>query len=135
MHITKDNIHKFIYGTIMNCDHYGITGIDYIPEGITSLLCLGNKLTNLPHLPEGLVVLNCYNNQLTELPKLPDNLKTLNCTDNNLTSLPKLPDSLIRLNCHNNNLPYIITTMEEIKKHNKLIKRKEILRILSKICV
>ena len=111
MRITKDNINEFIYRTTMNCDNYGITGIDYIPEGITSLLCLGNKLTNLPHLPEGLVVLNCYNNQLTELPKLPDSLKSLNC--------------------ESNNLPYKIT-IENLKEHNTLIKRKE---ILSKICV
>ena len=131
MRITKENIHKFIYGTIMNCDHYGITGIDYIPEGITSLLCLGNKLTNLPHLPEGLVVLNCYNNQLTELPMLPNSLIYLHCYNNQLTELPKLPDSLTHLDCGFNNLPYKIT-IEKLKEHNKLLKRKN---ILSKICV
>ena len=95
----------------MNCDNKGITKIEFIPEGITSLLCLGNKLTTLPHLPEGLISLNCRNNKLTELPRL--------------------PEGLIYLNCYDNNLPYEIT-IDNIKEHNTLLKRKE---ILSKICV
>tara|TARA_B100000768_G_scaffold172593_1_gene181007 strand:- start:480 stop:824 length:345 start_codon:yes stop_codon:yes gene_type:complete len=107
MRITKDNINEFINKTRMYCNKMDITYIEYIPESITHLYC--------------------YNNKLTELPKLPDGLKSLNCSNNQLTSLPKLPDILKYLKCSNNNLPYPIQTKEEMKKHNKLIKRKEIL--------
>ena len=110
MRITKDNINQFIDGTRMNCPDMGITRIEYIPDGITRLYCRYNRLTELPKLPESLEYLSCYNNQLTELPKLPDSLK--------------------RLYCHNNNLPYEIT-IDNLKQHNTLIKRKQ---ILSKIC-
>ena len=112
MRITKENIHEFIYGTTtMNCYNKGITHIEYIPDNIIFLYCYNNKLTKLPKLPESLEYLHCYNNQLTELPKL--------------------PDSLTHLDCGFNNLPYKIT-IEKLKEHNKLLKRKN---ILSKICV
>ena len=107
MYITKENIHKFINGITMNCNNMGITQIDYIPDNI--------------------IFLYCHNNNLTSLPKLPDRLRYLQCNNNNLTSLPKLPDLLISLLCSNNNLPYPIT-IENLKEHNKLIKRKEILK-------
>ena len=131
MRITKSNINKFIKGTSVDCIDIGITKIDYIPEGITHLYLGSNELTELPNLPDSLTDLYCYNNQLTELPKLPESLTDLYCHNNNLTELPKLPDSLISLYCYNNNLPYPIT-INNIKEHNQLIKRKN---ILSKICV
>ena len=106
MHITKDNIYEFIYGSLMDCSDKGITRLEYIPDGITSLWCENNKLTSIPKLPESLKRLFCSNNQLTELPKLPDSLK--------------------RLDCINNNLPYEVT-IDNLKEHNKLIKRKQIL--------
>ena len=110
MRITKDNINKFIDRTRIRLGSRKITKLDYVPEGIT-------------HLHLG-------NNELTELPKLPESLTHLYCYNNNITSLPKLPDSLKRLYCDNNNLPYPIT-LENLKEHNKLIKRKQ---ILSRIC-
>ena len=131
MRITKYNINEFINGTIMNCsdnDIRGITHIDYIPEGITHLYCNNNELTELPKLPESLECLDCYNNKLTSLPKLPDGLKDLYCWNNKLTELPILPDSLKYLKCYNNNLPYEVTLDNYKEKHNKLIKRKEILK-------
>ncbi len=110
MHITKENIHKFIYGKTMNCDNKDITHIEYIPDGITHLYCRNNKLTSLPKLPNGLISLYCNNNKLTSLPKLPILLRSLYC--------------------HNNNLPYEIT-LKNLKEHNTLLKRKQ---ILSRIC-
>jgi Leucine-rich repeat (LRR) protein len=110
MRITKENIHKFIDGSEMDCSGKGITHIEYIPEGITHLYF--------------------YNNKLTELPKLPESLKYLYCYSNKLTSLPRLPESLRNISSFNNNLPYKVT-IDNIKEHNKLIKRKEILK---KIC-
>ena len=110
MHITKDNINQFIDGSSMDCSNKGITHIEYIPDGIIHLYCHNNKLTELPKLPDGLISLWCENNKLTELPKL--------------------PESLTRLYCYNNNLPYKIK-IENLKEHNTLIKRKQ---ILSKIC-
>ena len=107
MHITKDNIGQFIYGSLMDCSDKGITRLEYIPDGITGLYCYNNKLTELPKLPESLVDLNCYNNKLT--------------------SIPKLPDGLISLWCYENNLPYKVT-IENFKEHNTLLKRKEILK-------
>ena len=89
MHITKDNIYEFIYGTIMDCSNKGITRLEYIPDGITHLWCENNKLT----------------------------------------SIPKLPESLKRLSCEHNNLPYEIT-LDNLKEHNKLIKRKQILKLI-----
>ena len=109
MHITKDNIDKFIKGTRMDCSNKRITHIEYIPDGITSLWCENNQLTELPKLPNGLISLWCYNNQLTELPKL--------------------PDGLISLDCGGNQLPYIVT-IENLKEHNTLIKRKQILKLI-----
>ena len=106
MRITKDNINQFVKGTRMNCPDMGITRIEYIPDGITRLYCRYNRLTELPKLPESLEYLSCNNNRLTELPKL--------------------PDSLYYLTCQYNNLPYEIT-IDNIKEHNKLIKRKLIL--------
>ena len=111
MWITKENINEFIEGSSMDCPSKGITHIEYIPDGITRL--------------------DCWNNKLTELPKLPNSLIGLYCGDNKLTELPKLPDGLIRLYCVDNNLPYKVT-LNNLKEHNKLIKRKE---ILSRICV
>tara|TARA_B100001094_G_C18164900_1_gene791450 strand:- start:1530 stop:1865 length:336 start_codon:yes stop_codon:yes gene_type:complete len=111
MHITKKNIHKFINGITMNCNNMGITHIDYIPDNIIFLYCTDNNLTSLPNLPDRLRYLYCKNNQLTELPKL--------------------PDLLISLSCYGNDLPYEVT-LDNLKEHNKLIKRKEILK---KICV
>ena len=107
MRITKENIHEFIDGTKMYCYNMDITYIEYIPDNI--------------------IFLYCDNNKLTELPKLPDSLINLDCSNNNLTSLPKLPESLGHLYCYNNNLPYKIT-LKNLKEHNKLIKRKEILK-------
>ncbi len=130
MRITKENIHEFIDGTTMNCYDKEITHIEYIPDHITHLYLGSNELTELPNLPDSLTDLYCYNNQLTELPKLPESLTDLYCHNNNLTELPKLPDSLISLYCYNNNLPYKVT-INNIKEHNKLLKRKQ---ILSKIC-
>tara|TARA_B100000768_G_C11126315_1_gene309743 strand:+ start:314 stop:649 length:336 start_codon:yes stop_codon:yes gene_type:complete len=111
MRITKDNINKFIDGITMNCNNMGITHIDYIPDNIIDLGCSYNNLTSLPNLPDRLRYLYCQNNQLTELPKL--------------------PDLLISLSCYGNDLPYPIT-LENLKEHNKLIKRKQ---ILSRICL
>ena len=131
MYITKENIDKFIEGTEMNCRNKSIiTHIEFIPEGITHLYCYNNELTSLPKLPESLTHLYCGDNILTELPKLPNSLIGLYCSNNKLKSLPKLPESLIKLNCQYNNLTYPIT-IDNIKEHNTLIKRKQ---ILSKIC-
>ena len=124
MIITKDNINKFIEGTRMNCPDMGITHIEYIPDGITRLDCNNNQLTELPKLPESLTRLFCYVNNLTELPKLPDGLIHLDCENNELTSLP---NDLKFFYCHSNNLPYIVT-IKNLKQHNQLIKRKEILK-------
>ena len=110
MRITKDNINEFIGGTSMDCYSMGITKIEFIPEGIKALFCGDNKLTELPKLPESLIHLYCSNNQLT--------------------SLPKIPEHLMYIDCSGNNLPYEIT-IDNVKEHNKLIKRKEILK---KIC-
>ena len=109
MHITKDNINQFIDGSSMDCSNKGITHIEYIPDGITHLYC--------------------RNNQLTELPKLPESLVDLWCEYNKLTELPKLPESLEYLSCGGNQLPYIVT-IENLKEHNTLIKRKQILKLI-----
>ncbi len=89
MRITKDNINQFIYGSLMDCSDKGITRLEYIPDGITSLWCEHNKLTELPKLPESLEYLSCGGNQL----------------------------------------PYIVT-IENLKEHNTLIKRKQILKLI-----
>ena len=107
MQITKDNINEFINGSEMDCSGKGITHIEYIPEGITHLYF--------------------YNNKLTELPKLPESLKSLYCYSNKLTSLPRLPESLRNIASFDNNLPYPIT-IENLKEHNTLLKRKQILK-------
>ena len=131
MRITKDDIGEFINGSLMDCSNKGITHIEYIPDGITSLFCDYNKLTELTKLPESLEYLDCDYNKLTELPKLPESLTSLYCYNNKLTSIPKLPNSLTDLYCYNNNnLPYEIT-LDNLKEHNTLLKRKN---ILSKIC-
>ena len=129
MIITKDNINKFIKGTTIDCSNMDITRLEYIPDGIIHLSCEHNKLTELPKLPEGLVILNCYSNKLTELTKLPESLISLFCYENKLTELPKLPESLKYLYCENNNLPYKVT-IDNIKEHNTLLKRKEILKLI-----
>ena len=64
MHITKKNINEFIDGSSMDCSNKGITRLEYIPDGITSLWCYNNKLTELPKLPESLEYLDCGGNQL-----------------------------------------------------------------------
>ena len=110
MRVTKSNINQFIEGSSMDCSNKGITHIEYIPDGIKRLYCHSNRLTELPKLPESLIGLYCDNNKLTELPKL--------------------PESLEYLTCQYNNLPYKIT-IDNLKQHNKLIKRKQ---ILSRIC-
>ena len=107
MRITKENINKFIEGSSMDCSNTGITHIEYIPDGIKRLYCHSNKLT--------------------ELPKLPESLTDLYCGVNKLTELPKLPNSLTYLDCGNNNLPYKVT-LNNLKEHNKLTKRKQILK-------
>ena len=115
MRITKDNIHKFINTNdwddkdTMDCSCMYITHIDYIPDHIKYL--------------------HCYNNNITSLPKLPDSLIRLNCQNNNITELTKLPDGL-NISCQNNNIPYRVT-INNVREHNKFIKRKN---ILSKIC-
>jgi len=96
-----------------------------------NLYCHTNKLTKLPKLPDVLRYLECDENKLTKLPELTEGLKSLYCGDNQLTSLPKLPESLTHIDCYNNNLPYEVT-LENLKEHNTLLKRKN---ILSKICV
>ena len=111
MRVTKDNINEFIEGTKLYFYNKGITHIEYIPDGITRLFC--------------------HSNRLTELPKLPESLTDLYCSDNKLTELPKLPESLEYLHCQYNNLPYEIT-IGNIKEHNTLLKRKQILK---RICV
>ena len=111
MWITKENINQFIEGSLMDCSNKGITHIEYIPDGIRHLYCDNNKLTELPKLPESLISLDCDYNELTELPKLPDGLKYLYC--------------------YKNNLPYKVT-IDNIKEHNTLLKRKNILK---RICV
>ena len=131
MRITKENIHEFIDETIMNCDNYCVTHIDYIPDHITHLYCHYNKLTSLPKLPESLEHLYCSWNRLTSLPKLPNGLISLYCWHNQLTEISILPEGLKKINFVDNNLPYDIT-IDNFKEHNQLIKRKE---ILSKICV
>ena len=137
MRITKDNIGRFINTNdwddkdIMDCSRMNITHIDYIPDHITHLYCYDNELTELPKLPESLKYLDCFCNKLTELPKLPNGLTSLYCDNNKLTSLPKLPDDLMYLDCSNNNIPYKVS-LGNLKEHNTLIKRKQ---ILSKICV
>ena len=75
-------------------------------------------------------IMNCGNMGVTKIDYIPDNIKYLDCQYNRLTELPKLPESLIGLFCHNNNLPYKVT-LNNLKQHNKLTKRKQ---ILSKIC-
>jgi hypothetical protein len=47
MHITKDNINQFINGTSMDCSDFGITRLEYTPDGITHLYFYNNKLTKL----------------------------------------------------------------------------------------
>jgi len=108
MWITKNNIDRFIDidRKTMDCVGRGITKIEYIPDGITHLFCDRNRLTELPKLPDSLLYLYCYNNKLTELPIL--------------------PESLEYLSCRNNNLPYKVNILN-LKEHNKLIKRKQIL--------
>tara|TARA_B000000475_G_C15951799_1_gene429108 strand:- start:34 stop:405 length:372 start_codon:yes stop_codon:yes gene_type:complete len=123
MRITKDNINKFI-----NKD-------SSVFKNFQKLDCSNMSITHIEFIPEGVEVLFCNRNKLTSLPKLPESLTHLYCSHNKLTSLPLLPDGLKYLNCDNNNLPYDLpykVTLDSIKKHNKLIKRKEILK---KICV
>ncbi len=111
MIIDGSNIMDFIDGTKMYCSNMGITHIEFVPSYLTSI--------------------ECDNNKLTSLPKLPNGLKYLYCGDNQLTSLPKLPEKLIYLDCYNNNLPYIVT-INDIKEHNTLLKRKEIIKKILK---
>jgi hypothetical protein len=77
------------------------------------------------------ITMNCNNMGITHIDYIPESITHLYCYNNKLTSLLKLPYSLKYLKSYNNNLPYKIT-LKNLKEHNKLIKRKE---ILSKICV
>tara|TARA_B100001094_G_C18164900_1_gene791449 strand:- start:1126 stop:1539 length:414 start_codon:yes stop_codon:yes gene_type:complete len=137
MRITKENVDKFINTNdwddkdTMDCSRMYITHIDYIPDHIKYLHCYDNKLISLPKLPDSLIRLYCFCNELTSLPKLPENLLSLYCDNNQLTELPILPENLEHLNCSFNNIPYKVS-LGNIKEHNKLIKRKE---IISNICV
>ena len=136
MRITKDNIDKFINTNdwddkdTMDCSRMYITHIEYIPDHIKYLYCYNNNITSLTKLPEGLIRLYCFCNELTSLPKLPENLISLYCDNNKLTKLPNLPHRLRYFDCSFNNLPYKVT-LDNLKEHNQLIKRKE---ILTKIC-
>tara|TARA_R110002153_G_scaffold80525_1_gene204590 strand:+ start:184 stop:465 length:282 start_codon:yes stop_codon:yes gene_type:complete len=68
----------------------------------------------------------CSNKDITHIEYIPDGITNLFCSNNKLTELPKLPESLEYLYCRINNLPYHIT-IENLKEHNTLLKRKEIL--------
>ena len=70
-----------------------------------------------------------YNKGITHIEYIPDGITRLFCHSNRLTELPKLPESLIHLSCEDNNLPYEIT-IDNLKQHNKLIKRKLILKLI-----
>ena len=74
--------------------------------------------------------MDCSNKGITHIEYIPDGITRLFCHSNRLTELPKLPESLMGLFCGNNNLPYKVT-LNNLKQHNKLTKRKQ---ILSKIC-
>ena len=138
MRITKENIDRFINTNdwddkdTMDCSRMYITHIEYIPDHIKYLYCYNNNITSLPKLPDSLIRLYCFCNELTSLPKLPENLLSLYCYSNKLTSMPKLPESLRNLSCFKNNLPYEIT-IDNIKEHNKILKRKEILEKIRSI--
>jgi hypothetical protein len=96
-----------------------------IPDNITKLYCISNKLTRLPDLPPNLEELHCQYNYLTSLPTLPQSLKYLNCSYNQLVSLPELPASLIRLECNNNkltSLPNLPPNLEELHCENNKLK-------------
>ena len=75
--------------------------------------------------------MDCPDMDITHIEYIPDGITHLYCDNNELTELPKLPDGLIHLYCEHNNLQYEIT-IDNLKQHNTLIKRKQ---ILSKICV
>ncbi len=64
MIISKDNINKFVKGTMMDCSNRGITYIEFVPEGVSHFYCYNNKLTELPILPENLTSLHCWKNDL-----------------------------------------------------------------------
>ena len=70
--------------------------------------------------------MDCSHKGISHIEYIPESITRLHCGYNQLTELPKLPESLTSLYCDNNNLPYQIT-LDNIKEHNKLIKRKEIL--------
>jgi Leucine-rich repeat (LRR) protein len=134
MIISKDNINKFVKGTMMDCSNRGITYIEFIPEGVSLFYCYNNQLTKLPKLPNGITHLYCDNNELTELPILPNSLIGLYCDHNKLTKLPILPENLTSLHCWENDLPYRVTLKRfkehdilSIKEHNTFLKRKKII--------
>ena len=119
MIISKDNINKFVKGTMMDCSNKGITYIEFIPEGVSNF--------------------DCSNNKLTKLPKLPNRLKAFDCSNNKLTKLPILPENLTSLHCWGNDLPYLVTLKRfkehdilNIKEHNTFLKRKMILNKILK---
>jgi hypothetical protein len=85
----------------------------------------------LPNLPQNLTVLYCLQNKLTSLPNLPQNLKTLNCSNNKITSLPNLPQNLHYLTFYDNPIYYFINN-ELILYTQNLTKIKENIRILNK---
>lgn len=134
MIISKDNINKFVKGTMMDCSNRGITYIEFVPEGVSHFYCYNNQLTKLPKLPKGLKAFDCSNNKLTKLPEIPNNVKRFYCDHNKLTELPILPENLTSLHCWENDLPYRVTLKRfkehdilSAKEHNTFLKRKKII--------
>ena len=74
-------------------------------------------------------LMDCSNKGITRLEYIPDGIRHLYCHNNELTELPKLPESLKYLLCENNNLPYKVT-IDNLKEHNTLLKRKQILKLI-----
>lgn len=74
-----------------------------IPEGITSVVCIGKGLRSLRGLPDSVRILDCRNNQLRSLKYCPS-LEILYCSRNRLKSLKHCPLTLKELYCANNQL-------------------------------
>lgn len=86
-------------------DHYNITSVVNIPEGIETFEIKGNSLRVLPQLPSSLKKLNVSRNMLTyiDLDKA-NKLESLNCSYNVIESINNLPTSLLELIVNNNSL-------------------------------
>ena len=132
MIINSENINEFIKDDFLDLYNLGVVKIESIPDGVVRFHCSCNLLTSLPELPDSLEYFYCYNNKLTELPHLPKNLKEMDCSDNLLTNIPKIPTSVRYLSTLSNPLKYDVN-ISNIKEHNKIIKRKEILNRLINI--